>query len=205
MRVAAIDLGKVRVGLAVSDELGLVAHPRAPLSGGQPRRVIAELVRLASAEKIDRFLVGLPLDRRGAEGREASRARRFAQSLADAAGREVELVDERLSTVEASRRLREGGVRMEDEEISGVDAQLLAGVTVVITGTLAKFSREAATHAVLERGGKVSSSVSMKTRAVIAGESPGSKLDKAKQLGVPVLDEEAFEALLTQGPSALPG
>lgn len=102
-------------------------------------------------------------------------------------------------------RLREGGVRMEDEEISGVDAQLLAGVTVVITGTLAKFSREAATHAVLERGGKVSSSVSKKTRAVIAGESPGSKLDKAKQLGVPVLDEEAFEALLTQGPSALPG
>jgi putative Holliday junction resolvase len=110
MRVAAIDLGKVRVGLAVSDELGLVAHPRAPLAGGQPRRLIAELVRLASTEKIDRFLVGLPLDRRGEEGREASRARRFAQSLADAAGCEVELVDERLSTVEASRRLREGGV-----------------------------------------------------------------------------------------------
>ena len=110
MRVAAVDLGKVRVGLAVSDELGLVAHPRPPLSGGQPRKVVAELVRLARAEKIERFLVGLPLDRSGGEGREASRARRFAQSLADAAGKEVELVDERWSTVEATRRLREGGV-----------------------------------------------------------------------------------------------
>jgi len=110
MRVAAIDLGKVRVGVAVSDELGLMAHPRPPLEGGNPRRLVAELVRLAKDEGIERFLVGLPLDRGGNEGREATRARRFAQSLADAAGKEVELVDERLSTVEANRRLREGGV-----------------------------------------------------------------------------------------------
>jgi putative Holliday junction resolvase len=110
MRVAAVDLGKVRVGLAVSDELGMVAHPRPPLAGGQPRKIIAELVRLASEEGIERFLVGLPLDRQGEEGREAGRARKFAQWLADAAGREVELVDERLSTVEATRRLQEGGV-----------------------------------------------------------------------------------------------
>jgi putative Holliday junction resolvase len=127
MRVAAVDLGKVRVGLAVSDELGMVAHPRPPLAGGQPRKVIAELVRLASAEGIERFLVGLPLDRKGEEGREASRARRFAQSLADAAGRDVELVDERLSTVEASRRLREGGVsaRQGRKLVDGMAAAVL--------------------------------------------------------------------------------
>jgi putative Holliday junction resolvase len=127
MRVAAVDLGKVRVGLAVSDELGLVAHPRPPLAGGQPRKVITELVRLASAETIGRFLVGLPLDRRGGEGREAVRARRFAQSLADAAGIEVELVDERLSTVEATRRLREGGVsaRQGRNLIDGMAAAVL--------------------------------------------------------------------------------
>jgi putative Holliday junction resolvase len=127
MRVAAVDLGKVRVGLAVSDELGLVAHPRSPLAGGQPRRIIAELVRLAAAEGIDRFLVGLPLDRQGEEGREAGRARKFAQALADAAGREVELVDERLSTVEASRRLREGGVSAKKGRklIDGVAAAVL--------------------------------------------------------------------------------
>jgi putative Holliday junction resolvase len=127
MRVAAVDLGKVRVGLAVSDELGLVAHPRSPLAGGQPRRIIAELVRLAAAEGIDRFLVGLPLDRQGEEGREAGRARKFAQALADAAGREVELVDERLSTVEASRRLREGGVSAKKGRklVDGVAAAVL--------------------------------------------------------------------------------
>src|SRR5258708_7415700 len=108
MRVAAVDLGKVRVGLAVSDELGVVAHPRPPLSGQSRKKLVADLARLAKDEQIGRFLVGLPLDRQGGEGREAQRARRFAQSLADASGREVELVDERMSTVQASRRLREG-------------------------------------------------------------------------------------------------
>ena len=108
--MAAVDLGKVRVGLAVSDELGAIAHPRPPLPGQSPKKVLAELARLARDEDVERFLVGLPLDRQGAEGREAARARRFAQALADETGRNVELVDERLSTVEAMRRLREGGV-----------------------------------------------------------------------------------------------
>ena len=110
MRVAAVDLGRVRVGLAVSDELGAMAHPRPPLSGSSHKGLLEELGRVAREEKIERFLVGLPLDRSGGEGREAARARRFAQALADATGRQVELVDERLSTVEATRRLREGGV-----------------------------------------------------------------------------------------------
>jgi putative Holliday junction resolvase len=127
MRVAAIDLGKVRVGVAVSDELGLVAHPRPPLEGGNPKRLVAELVRLAAEEGIERFLVGLPLDRSGNEGREATRARRFAQSLADGVGKDVELVDERLSTVEATRRLREGGVsaRRGRKLVDGVAAAVL--------------------------------------------------------------------------------
>jgi len=110
MRVAAVDLGKVRVGLAVSDELGLIAHPRGPLPGGNRKKLLGQLATLARDEKVGRFLVGLPLDRNGGEGRAAARARTFAQALADATGREVELVDERLSTVEATRRLREGGV-----------------------------------------------------------------------------------------------
>src|SRR3954471_4233827 len=95
MRVAAVDLGKVRVGLAVSDELGMLAHPRPPLPGQNRKVLLAELVKLARDEAIDRFLVGLPLDRGGHEGQSAVRARRFAQVLADATGREVELVDER--------------------------------------------------------------------------------------------------------------
>src|SRR5689334_18117445 len=110
MRVAAIDLGKVRVGLAVSDELGVLAHPRTALAGGNPKKLLGDLARLAREEGIGRFLVGLPLNRTGGEGREAARARKFAQALADATGLEVELVDERLSTVEATRRLAEGGI-----------------------------------------------------------------------------------------------
>jgi putative Holliday junction resolvase len=96
--------------LAVSDELGVMAHARPPLAGRDLRKLLAELCALAKREGIERFLVGLPLDRMGDEGGPATRSRRFAQALANASGREVELVDERLTTVEASRRLREGGV-----------------------------------------------------------------------------------------------
>jgi putative Holliday junction resolvase len=127
MRVAALDLGKVRVGLAISDELGLMAHPRDPLQGGNRKKLIADLVDLAREEKISRFLVGLPLNRGGSEGREADRARRFAQIVADATGCDVELVDERLTTVEAHRRLREGGVTAKKGRslVDGVAAALL--------------------------------------------------------------------------------
>lgn len=108
-RVAAVDLGKARVGVAVSDELGLLAHPRAALDGASLKALLKGLAELAQAEGIKRFLVGLPLDMRGTEGVSAKRAVRFCQKLADTTGCEVELVDERLTTVEATRRLREQG------------------------------------------------------------------------------------------------
>jgi DNA ligase (NAD+) len=72
----------------------------------------------------------------------------------------------------------------------------VAGKTFVITGTLEQMSRDAAREAILERGGKVTGSVSKKTDYLVAGADPGSKLDKAQQLGVEVLDEGAFLALL---------
>jgi len=78
----------------------------------------------------------------------------------------------------------------------------LTGLSVVVTGTLAAFSRDAAAAAVQDRGGKVSGSVSKKTSFVVVGESPGSKYDKAVQLGVPILDEDGFTVLLEQGPEA---
>jgi DNA ligase (NAD+) len=74
---------------------------------------------------------------------------------------------------------------------------------VVITGSLADFSREEAAEAVRQAGGKVTSSVSKKTDFVVAGENAGSKYDKAVELGVTILDEPAFRHLLTQGPDAV--
>jgi DNA ligase (NAD+) len=76
----------------------------------------------------------------------------------------------------------------------------LAGLTVVITGSLDRYSRDTAAEAVQSRGGKVTGSVSKKTDFVVVGESPGSKYDKAVKLGVPVLDESGFDVLLSEGP-----
>jgi DNA ligase (NAD+) len=81
----------------------------------------------------------------------------------------------------------------------------LAGLTFVITGTLASSSRDDAKAAVVARGGKVTDSVSKRTSYVVAGSSPGSKLAKAVDLGVTVLDDEGFQQLLAQGPDAAPG
>ncbi|MGP8000503.1 MAG: NAD-dependent DNA ligase LigA [Streptosporangiaceae bacterium] len=81
----------------------------------------------------------------------------------------------------------------------------LAGLTVVITGTLAEFSRDAAAEAVQARGGKVSASVSKKTAFLVAGDKPGAKYDKALSLGVPVLDGAGFRVLLEDGPAAAVG
>lgn len=120
-RVAAIDLGKARVGLAVSDELGLLAHPRPALDGASLKALLGALVALAREEHVGRFLVGLPLDLRGGEGVAAQRAMRFCQKLADESGCAVELVDERLTSVEATRRLKEQGKRR-DEIRDGVDS-----------------------------------------------------------------------------------
>lgn len=95
-------------------------------------------------------------------------------------------------------RWRLGGVRLEDEQVEAGE-QILAGVTVVITGSLEGFTRESAAEAVSARGGKVASSVSRKTDLVVAGENAGSKLEKAQSLAIPVVADAGFAALLTSG------
>jgi len=102
---------------------------------------------------------------------------------------------------EIIRKWRAAGVRMA-EELTDEGPRPLAGVTVVITGTLTGYSRDQASEAVMSRGGKVSGAVSKKTGFVVVGDTPGSKYDKAVQLKVPVLDEEAFGVLLADGPEA---
>jgi DNA ligase (NAD+) len=101
---------------------------------------------------------------------------------------------------------RQAGVRLAEEGPAGGPGgpgRTLAGLSLVITGSLAGFSRDSATEAVRARGGKVTGSVSKKTDFVVAGENAGSKYDKAVELGVPVLDEAAFGMLLEQGPDAV--
>ncbi len=100
---------------------------------------------------------------------------------------------------EVVEKWREAGVCMA-EDLTDSGPRPLAGTTVVITGSLERFSRDSATAAVQNLGGKVTGSVSKKTSYVIAGESPGSKYDKAMALGVPILDEKAFVQLLNEGP-----
>lgn len=78
--------------------------------------------------------------------------------------------------------------------------QTLAGLTLVVTGSLAKFTRDGVTEAITERGGKAATSVSKKTDYVVVGDSPGSKAAKAEELGVPIIDEAAFISLLENGP-----
>jgi DNA ligase (NAD+) len=94
------------------------------------------------------------------------------------------------------------GVSMADERDESTE-RTLEGLTIVVTGSLAEFSRDGAKEAILARGGKASSSVSKQTDYVVVGDNPGSKADKAESLGVPVLDETAFKVLLEAGPSGL--
>jgi DNA ligase (NAD+) len=97
---------------------------------------------------------------------------------------------------ELIRQLREAGVRMNESvrPVSGPGPW--SGRTFVLTGTLERMSRDDASAKIEAKGGKVSSSVSRKTSAVIAGNDPGSKLEKARDLGVSVWDEERFETEL---------
>jgi DNA ligase (NAD+) len=94
---------------------------------------------------------------------------------------------------------RAAGVQMADERDTDIKPTL-AGLTIVVTGSLAGFSRDEAKEAIIIRGGKAAGSVSKKTSFIVAGDAPGSKYDKAVELGVPILDEGGFRALLVDGP-----
>ncbi|TRW81442.1 NAD-dependent DNA ligase LigA [Mycolicibacterium sp. 018/SC-01/001] len=97
---------------------------------------------------------------------------------------------------------RAAGVRMEDERDASIE-RTLEGLSIVVTGSLTGFSRDDAKEAIIARGGKAASSVSKKTAYLVAGDAPGSKYDKAIELGVPVLDEDGFRRLLDGGPDSV--
>jgi DNA ligase (NAD+) len=100
-------------------------------------------------------------------------------------------------------RLRAAGVNLAGDPSSAAVETVddsFAGLTFVLTGSLERRTRDEAAAEIAARGGKVTGSVSKKTSYVVVGESPGSKLAKAEQLGVTTLDEDGFDALIASGP-----
>jgi len=109
-RILALDLGKKRIGMAISDPLGVSAQGLPNLERTNKRADLAELARQVEEREVGLILIGNPMHMSGREGRQSAWVREFADALAERAGLPVRLWDERLTTVQASRVLRESGI-----------------------------------------------------------------------------------------------
>ena len=177
------------------------------------KKVMAQ-VEESKSRGLSRVLFGLGIRHVGANVASAL-AKHFGsmQALVTATDEEIAAVDGIGPKIAASvreffqvqknvavvERLREAGVVLEEEARGPEAPQTLAGLTFVLTGTLEKYNRTDAGNRLKALGAKVSGSVSKKTSFVVAGAAAGSKLTKAEQLGVPVLDEDALDRILTTG------
>jgi DNA ligase (NAD+) len=187
---------------------------------GEPKKntlAMLESIREARRRPLARVITGLSIRHVGPVAAEAlAREFRSLDRIAEASEEELAATEGVGPTIAASlkdwfavdwhreivERWRAAGVRLAEEGDGDAGPRPLAGVTAVVTGTLAGFTRDEAKEALQSRGAKVTGSVSKKTDFVIVGDSPGSKFDKAVQLKVPVLDEAGFAVLLERGPDA---
>jgi putative Holliday junction resolvase len=112
-RVLALDLGKRRIGLAISDEMGITAQGLETLERRNIRDDLSRLAELARTKSVCMILIGRPLNMSGTEGRQAVYTKEFAERLHERTGLPVRLWDERLTTVEAERVLKESGISIE--------------------------------------------------------------------------------------------
>lgn len=112
-RILALDLGKRRIGVAVSDELGLTAQGLDTIERTNTREDYAVISRLASEKGVAMILIGNPIHMDGREGRQSEFVRRFAEGLEARSGLPTRLWDERLTSVEAGRVLRQSGIGIE--------------------------------------------------------------------------------------------
>ncbi|HMA47163.1 MAG TPA: NAD-dependent DNA ligase LigA, partial [Frankiaceae bacterium] len=201
----------------VGDVFHLTAEQLATLDGFAEVSVrnLLEGIERARHRPIWRLLVGLSIRHVGPTAAQAlARQFRSVDRIAAAGPEELAAVEGVGPTIAQAvvewfadprhrdiiERIRSGGAQLADE---GADEgpRPLEGVTVVVTGTLTRYSRESATEAVQARGGKVTGSVSRKTDFLVVGADPGAaKYDKARQLGVPILDEAGLDTLLREGP-----
>jgi DNA ligase (NAD+) len=209
------ELGLVR---RAPDLYALTAEQLVELDGFQQRsaeRVVASIAE-SRQRPFGRVLFGLGIPHVGGVTAEAIAQHFRSLTALRAAGAdeiaEVEGVGPIVAeSVAAWLAFPANGEVLDDLTAAGLSLELtgdapspgegpLAGLTFVITGTLASSSRDEAKAEVIARGGKVTDSVSKRTSYVVAGSSPGSKLAKAEGLGVPVLDDEGFRRLLAEGP-----
>jgi DNA ligase (NAD+) len=193
----AIDLANWIVGRlppTPDEPMGEVRDPHGAVRPGWTRRVARELIRVATEEPAAFFevpgigpTVGASLARYLGEPATGG----IIEELVDA-GVEAERPDDRaIATAIAASIGAPAG--------DAIPAGPLAGKVVVVTGSLASFDRQGAEEAIRAAGGKAASSVSKKTDYLVAGENAGSKLAKAEELGVTILDEEGFRRLLDEG------
>jgi DNA ligase (NAD+) len=210
---ALIEAGKLR---DAADVYRLTAGDLAQLPGFKDKS-IANLLQAIEASKrrpLDRLLVGLSIRHVGDHVATVLANRlKSLEAIASASEEDLNAVDEIGPTIASSvhawfadernrdlvRRLVEAGVSTEVEGGGGEVPQVLAGRTLVLTGALGAFTRDQAAQAVEERGGRIASSVSKKTDYVVVGADPGSKAERARELGVTIVDETGFEQLLEKG------
>ena len=211
---ALIDAGKLH---DAADIYSLTAEDLAALPGFKERSIanLLEAIEGSKQRPLDRLLVGLSIRHVGDHvATVLARRMKSLQAIAGASEEELNAVDEVGPTIASSlrawfadernqelvRRLVEAGVSTRSEADGQSEVpQVLAGKSVVLTGALEGRTREQATRAVEERGGRVASSVSKKTDFVVVGADPGSKAERARELGVTIVDEAGFQRLLEKG------
>ncbi|MEU7132536.1 NAD-dependent DNA ligase LigA [Streptomyces sp. NPDC046261] len=187
---------------------------------GEPKKnTLAMLANIEAAKQrpLSRVLTGLSIRHVGPVAAVAlAREFRSIDRIAEATEEELAAVEGVGGTIATSvkewfaedwhreivEKWKAAGVRMEEEAGKDEGPRPLAGLTLVVTGTLTGYTRDGAKEALQNQGAKVTGSVSKKTDFVVVGDNPGSKFDKAMQLKVPVLEEDGFVVLLNEGPEA---
>jgi len=183
--IAAIEKSKIR------PLWRLIAALAIPHIGGEFAQMLAssfrsfKKLREASLTQLTKVLAPKALKEKNRKKRKEKQKRAMSVHVYFRNPSNRDLIDRLLEYVEPKP----------PEKISKVGAKL-AGKTIVVTGTLENFSRQQAEEAIKQAGGKASSSVSKKTDFVLAGKDPGSKLDKARQLGLKVIDEKQFQEII---------
>jgi DNA ligase (NAD+) len=184
--------------------------------GQKSAQLLVDNIQASKSQQLARLLVGLSVPNVGwATAQDIARDLKHLDRIVNASAEELTEVEgigpivaqsvheffARDRTRQLVEKLRRAGVNFEGPAPAAAPdvEQTLTGRTFVLTGGLEGFTREEAQAEIEVRGGKVTNSVSKKTSYVVVGENPGSKLGKAEQLGVPLLDEAAFRQLLEEG------